>query len=69
MVGPHGRTTWWNHSGIGHWRPPATRLSRIVTACLLLITPAGCMGVNARDARTAECDRGRLGAHWKQIAA
>ena len=50
MVGPHGRTTWWNHSGIGRWRPPATRLSHIVVTCLLLIAPAGCVGVSARDA-------------------
>ncbi len=48
---PRGGTTM--KPGIGEL--PATRLSRIVAACVLLIAPAGCMGVSVHDAPFTEC--------------
>ncbi len=48
---PPGRTTSLERPGPRDRRPAGSRLRRILAACLLFITPAGCIGVNARDAR------------------
>ncbi len=51
MAGHRGRTTGRTNPGPVRRRSSRSRLSPVLVACLLSITPAGCMGVDARDAR------------------
>ena len=63
MVGPHGRTTSWDHSAAGYWQTPAARLSRIAIACVITMTCAGCVGISARDARV----RNAVEDGWERV--
>ena len=65
MAGPLRRTVRPKRFGPQNRRPPRSRLSRIVAACLLFITPAGCIGVNARDARL----RNAVEDGWERVLA
>jgi pimeloyl-ACP methyl ester carboxylesterase len=51
MAGHRGRTTGRANPGPERRRSSRSRLSPVLVACLLSITPAGCMGIDARDAR------------------
>jgi pimeloyl-ACP methyl ester carboxylesterase len=50
MVGPRGQANDLKHRGSDDWRVPASPLLRIAAACLLMIAPAGCVGITANDA-------------------
>ncbi len=65
MVGPHGRTALRQQHGPRNRRPPRSRLSLALAACLLVITPAGCIGVNAHDARF----RNAVEDGWERVLA
>ena len=65
MAGALCRTTEQQNSGPGSRRSPESRLGLVVAACLLIVTPAGCMGVNARDARL----RNAVEDHWERFEA
>jgi pimeloyl-ACP methyl ester carboxylesterase len=65
MAGPLRRMVRPKRFGPQNRRPPGPRLSRIVAACFLFITAAGCIGVDARDARL----RNALEDGWERIEA
>lgn len=65
MVGPLGRTIWQKRSETRRQGLAVSRLTQALAAYLLFITPAGCIGVNARDARL----RNAVEDGWERIEA
>jgi pimeloyl-ACP methyl ester carboxylesterase len=65
MVGPLGRPTWRNYPAPGIRRTPGSRLGQVLAACLLFVTPAGCIGVNAYDTRL----RNAVEDGWERLEA
>jgi pimeloyl-ACP methyl ester carboxylesterase len=64
MVGPLGRTMWPKHAGHRNRRTFRFRLSQVLAASLF-ITPIGCIGVAARDARL----RNAVEDGWERVEA
>jgi Alpha/beta hydrolase family len=65
MVGSVGHTIWPKRPGPRNWRSSGPHLSRILAVCVLVIAPAGCLGVNARDDRL----RNAVEDGWERIEA
>ena len=60
-----GQMTWWEPRAHRHRSARVRRSSRMLAACLLIVIPAGCMGVSVNEARL----RNAVSDGWERLEA